>query len=290
MADGTGFVQFLSAVSELAHGAQAPSVPPVWQRHLLISARVPPRVSPTHHQHDVVIPDDTTRGPHIILLDGDKVYRSFFFGKTEIAALRSHLPPQLRRRCSAFELITACLWRCRTIALSPDPNQEVTIKCVVNTRKLFTPPLPKGYYGNALAAPTAIAAAGSLSRNPFQYALELVRKSLADPLLIAGRPGLDTVWTYLVSDLVHLGFEEVDYGWGKAVYGGTGRSGHGDVPEVASYYVSARDKKGGKGRVVPVCLPAKAMGAFAMEVEMMVKNKVDDDDPMIPVRKPSSSL
>ncbi|KAL0308847.1 UNVERIFIED_CONTAM: Benzyl alcohol O-benzoyltransferase [Sesamum radiatum] len=163
----------MSAVGELACGAKVPSIPPVWQRDLL-SARDPPHISCTHYEYDDVL---DTKGT--LIPPDDMVYHSFFFGASEISALRQRLPSSLRG-CSSFELLTACLWRCRTIAISPDPNEEVRVLFLVNSRKRFNPPLPAGYYGNTFALPLAIAIAENLSKNPLSYALELVRKAKAD--------------------------------------------------------------------------------------------------------------
>ncbi|KAF8715837.1 hypothetical protein HU200_026790 [Digitaria exilis] len=49
--DAQGFVQFLGAVAELARGAPAPKVRPVWTRELL-EARHPPRPSFAHREYD----------------------------------------------------------------------------------------------------------------------------------------------------------------------------------------------------------------------------------------------
>ncbi|KAL0430580.1 UNVERIFIED_CONTAM: Benzyl alcohol O-benzoyltransferase [Sesamum radiatum] len=280
MSDAAGLVQFMSAVGELARGAEMPSVPPVWQRDLL-NARDPPHVRCTHHEYDDV---PGTKGT-LIPLD-DMVHRSFFFGAAEFSAIRRRLPPHLRR-CSTFELLTACLWRCRTIAISPDPNEEVRILCIVNSRKRFNPPLPAGYYGNAFAFPVAISTAEKLSKNPLAYALELVRKtkadvteeymkSLADLMVIRGRPHFAVVRTYLVSDVTHAGFGDVDFGWGKAAYGGPAKGGVGAIPGVASFYIPFKNNKGENGIVVPICLAANAMEVFVKELEMMLKR--DDED------------
>lgn len=279
MSDAAGLVQFMSAVGELARGADAPSVPPIWGRHLL-NARNPPRVTCTHREYEDV-PD--TKGT-LIPLD-DMVHRSFFFGAAEFSAIRSRLPPHLRR-CSTFELLTACLWRCRTIAISPEPNEEVRIICIVNSRKRFNPPIPEGYYGNAFAFPVAVSTAGELSRKPLHYAVELVRKtkadvteeymrSLADLMVVRGRPHFTVVRSYLVSDVTHAGFGDVDFGWGKPEYGGPAKGGVGAIPGVASFYIPFKNNKGEEGVVVPICLPENAMEVFVKELDGVLKGSSD---------------
>ncbi|KAL8116103.1 benzyl alcohol O-benzoyltransferase-like [Apium graveolens] len=275
MSDAAGLVQFMTALGEIARGASAPSIPPVWQRELL-NARVPQRVTCTHREYDDVA--DTNRT--IIPFD-NMVHRSFFFGATEIHALRQLLPAHLRK-CSSFEVLTAWLWRSRTRALQFDPEEEVRVLCLVNARPKLNPPLPIGYYGNTFAFPVALTTAGNLCQNPIGYALELIRKtkkdvtgeymrSVADLLVLKGRPHFAAVRTYLVSDVTRAGFGDVDFGWGKPAYGGPAKGGVGPVPGLATFYIPFKNKKGENGIVVPVCLPALAMQKFVAEFDGMVK-------------------
>ncbi|GMN28355.1 hypothetical protein TIFTF001_002018 [Ficus carica] len=273
MADAAGLVQFMTAVGEMARGATVPSVPPVWRREIL-NARNPPLVTFAHREYDHV---EDTKGT-IIPLD-DMAHRSFFFGPTEISAIRRVIPGA--SSSSTFELLTACLWRCRTRALQADPEEEVRIICIVNARSKFNPPLPSGYYGNGFAFPVAVATAGKLCASPLGYALELVKKakkevteeylrSVADLMVTRGRPHFTVVRAYLVSDLTHAGFGEVDVGWGKPVYGGAAKGGVGAIPGVASFYIPFKNKAGELGIVVPICLPAAAMDRFVKELDSIL--------------------
>lgn len=278
MSDAPGLVQFMEAVGEVARGADSISVQPVWQRELL-SARNPQHVTCTHHEY-AEVPD--TKGT-IIPLD-DMAHRSFFFGHKEVSALCKFVPPHLQDKCSTFEVLTACLWRCRTIALQPDPEEEVPLLCIVNARGKFNPPLPVGYYGNAFAFPVAMSTAGKLCQNPLGYALELVMKakadvteeymrSLADLMVIRGRPHFTVVRGYLVSDVTRAGFRDVDFGWGKAAYGGPAKGGVGAIPGVASFYIPFTNKNGETGIVVPFCLPGPAMDRFMIQLDSMLNSE-----------------
>lgn len=275
MCDAAGLVQFMTAVGEIAKGVHSPSISPVWQRHLL-NARDPPRITHNHHEYDII---EDIKGT-IIPLD-DMVHRSFFFGPKELSSIREIVPSHLQK-CSSFELLTACLWRCRTISLQPDSNEQVRVLCIVNARDKFNPPLPIGYYGNAFAFSIALTTAGELCQNPIEYALELVKKakanvteeymrSLADLMVTRGRPHFTVVRSYLVSDITRAGFEKVDFGWGKPAYGGAAKGGVGAIPGVASFYIPMKNQKGEDGIVVPICLPGPAMEIFVKELDCILK-------------------
>ncbi|KAK4275927.1 hypothetical protein QN277_018937 [Acacia crassicarpa] len=275
MSDGPGIAQFINALAEIAKGATEPSIQPVWHRERL-NARDSPNITCTHHEYDEVVgkPIPST----------NIVHRSFFFGPTEISSLRTLLPQNLTQSTS-FDLVTAYLWQCRTKALELDPQDDVRLMFLANARMgrdRFNPPLPKGFYGNAVVFPTAVSLAGELCESPLEYGLELVRKakdvvngeyfhSVADLLVTRGRPSFTTVRSFIVADFSRLGFKDVDFGWGKAVYAGPALSGLGTF-QGFTFYVGYTNSKGEEGRIVPVCLPQESMEKFTKELDLLLNN------------------
>ncbi|KAL9238268.1 hypothetical protein vseg_012714 [Gypsophila vaccaria] len=267
MADGTGTMQFLKAVGELARGAQSLSVNPVWRRELL-RARDPPRVTWVHREYDQ-IPDTP--------LGDDLEHKYFFFGPTETAALRRSLPAHLKS-ATTFEVVAAIIWRSRTIALQTPPDEEVRVCFFMNTREQFkNPPLPAGYYGNVLAFPNAISTAGMLAQNPVGYAVELLRtvknnvdeeymKSLADFMVINGRPHWTLANTFTVSNVSRLKYEFLDFGWGPPVRGGLARAWQGRAPGRGSFFFGSTNGEGKRGILVQIYLPPSAMDRFIKEL------------------------
>ncbi|QCD90945.1 shikimate O-hydroxycinnamoyltransferase [Vigna unguiculata] len=151
--DSLGLVQFLTMVGEIARGASITHFP-VWQRELF-SARNPPRITCAHHEYE-------TQHCHKETWDTHQMdHRSFFFGPREIATLRNHLPNHLKNS-STFEVLSACLWKCRTIALGLKPNESVGLSPFITARGKLGLQVPNGYYGNAFAFPMALSRAGPL--------------------------------------------------------------------------------------------------------------------------------
>ncbi|KAG5524580.1 hypothetical protein RHGRI_031298 [Rhododendron griersonianum] len=269
MSDGAGLVQFLSAIAEFAQGKEVtrPSVSPVWQRELL-SARHPPRITCLHHEYEQVL--DTNNND----ANSTPIQKPLFFGPKEIKAIRNHLPPHAS--ASTFEVLTACLWRCRTRALAVDPNNTVRVSCLVNGRSLPGLIVPHGYYDNVITCPAVVSKAGKVCSFSLEYTVELVKmakpqmtaeyiKSVADLMMIKGRPLYTMAGNFIVSDVRRLGVDTVDFGWGKPVYGGSA----GAFP-VSSFYMNFKD-----GIVVPICLPELVMERFEEELKKMTKEPFD---------------
>ncbi|KAI3818009.1 hypothetical protein L1987_11811 [Smallanthus sonchifolius] len=270
MSDATGLVQFLIGLSEIARGATSPSTLPVWQRELLCSSDRP-HVTFTHPNK------------FQLACTKDDMIHSLFFTTIDISALRKIVPIHLQR-CTTFEVLTACLCRCRAIALQPYPEEEMPIIWPVNALKMFNPPLPVGYYGNVLGFLAAICIARDLCNKPLGYALELVMKAKSDVtklgyigsvsnlMTLKVRLHFTAIRAYMVSDVTRAGFNAVDFGWGKAAYGGSGKCVVG-----VSHYIAYTNNKGESGIVVSMCLSSGVMDRFAKELNSMLAQGKNDE-------------
>ncbi|KAG2560976.1 hypothetical protein PVAP13_8KG115300 [Panicum virgatum] len=283
MADGLGLTQFLGAVAELARGAQSPSVLPVWKRELL-EGRNQQQTALVHDKSDEVLGSVTDTKASSTMLPSDNAalqVRSFFFGQREIAAIRAQLPPDLQKRSTKFDTIAGWMWKFRTVALAPDPDEVMQLMVVVNARGRNTAEvgIPVGYYGNAIAIPAAISTAGELCTNPLSYAVELVRKaknqvdmeymrSTAD--VIALRRGQSpplTAGMYYLADETKARFHDLDFGWGKPVYAGPAEDvPFPSFPLLFSFLLASKNANGEDAIVVPICLPGPAMDRLVEEM------------------------
>ncbi|XP_065854685.1 benzyl alcohol O-benzoyltransferase-like [Euphorbia lathyris] len=270
MSDAAGLVQFISAVGEIARGSISPTVLPTWERHVLISQN-PPQLTSLLPEFDI---DVTAKHP---TFPPDLCCQSFFFGATEISALRRTIPQHLRN-CSSFEIVTACVWKCRIVALQVDSGEETSVYWPVNLRNKLKHLIPPGYYGNAIVFSMSNSTAKEIIENPLSYALQLVRngkdkvneeyvRSVTDMMVVnERRPRLPrSMSRYTESDLRYAGFEDVDFGWGKAVYGGPAF-----CAPVCLFHMPFKNKNEQDGIMLPVSLPSQAMERFTKELNSLL--------------------
>ncbi|KAL6279320.1 hypothetical protein ACE6H2_016201 [Prunus campanulata] len=277
--DAVGLAQFLNAIGEMAKGADSPSIPPVWARELL-NARDPPTITLPHYEYEQLLDSEGS----FIIDQSDMAQRSFYFGPQQIRALRKHLPPHLST-CSSFELITACIWKCRTLSLRLNPKDTVRLSCAINARgkPMDDLCLPLGFYGNAMGGPTVVSTVELVCASPLGYGVELVRKnkaqmgneymqSLADFSVIRGRPPPPMAWNvFVVSDNRHTGLGEFDVGWGRPVFAGLARA-----VLMLSFYVRENNQEEEFGTLVPICLPRMCLERFEQELKRMILEHVED--------------
>ncbi|VAH19518.1 unnamed protein product [Triticum turgidum subsp. durum] len=129
LADGFGMAQFIKAVSDIARGEAAPTILPVWERELLTARSLLPitRLYPAHEQQ-ANGSGSTARDMMLSVPPQSMVAKYFLFGPREVSALRDRIPAgHPARSATIFELVTAVMWRCRTVALGYEPGQRVRL-------------------------------------------------------------------------------------------------------------------------------------------------------------------
>ncbi|VFQ83381.1 unnamed protein product [Cuscuta campestris] len=317
MVDAYGIILFLKAVSELARGSTlAPSVAPVWDRELLTAHDSHEtsivRSNNSNTERELQGLYGTSRPPHhkriFKPLDierlGALIYdlethaamprffffptgipvllqRSFVFGPSEIEALKAQAVAQGHGRCTTFEVVVACLWKCRTIALQPEPSLTVRVTFPTDIRGMSSVTglsFPRGYYGNAIVMLSASTTAKLLCEGPISYAIKLIREakgkfdfdyvgSVLDFMVCNGRPRMIVRGNLMVSDTTRIGFEKLDFGWGDALYTGTSTAVYG-----ATFLQNPKSVAAGgaeRSILVPLALPHISMLIFKRELKKM---------------------
>eukprot|EP00253_Pinus_taeda_P017036 PITA_17036 len=205
----------------------------------------------------------------------------FFFGQKEIELLKRQAVEQ--GKCSTFDVLSALLWRLRTRSLQLPAEQGVRFIFPVDARAKFEPPLPEGFYGNAVCLACTKTTAGDLAKKPLSFAVKLIQeakksvndeymRSVIDLMELKGRPLFTVVGSYLISDCTKIGFQDVNSGWGTPAYGGPAEGGVGAVLGLSSFLIPYQTRQGVKGIVVPVCLPSGAMKIFQVEIKEAIEN------------------
>ncbi|OAY82726.1 3'-N-debenzoyl-2'-deoxytaxol N-benzoyltransferase [Ananas comosus] len=212
--DGQGAAQFMKAVAEMARGLPEPSVAPVWCRDAIPDPPKIPRGGPppSFPAFNFVT--------SLIEISLESINRT----KSDFAAATGD-------KCSTFDVVTAMLYKCRAKAINLPPNAEVHLSITASTRHLLHSVLPsvEGYYGNCVYPLGITRTSEEIDNASIVEIVAMIRdaKAALSTRFIDWMNGgakdnhynvpLD-YGTLRLADWSRLGFNEVDYGWGKPSY------------------------------------------------------------------------
>ena len=91
-------------------------------------------------------------------------------------------------------------------------------------------------------------------------------RSTADLIVLRrGQSARITAGMYYLVDETKARFHDLDFGWGKPVYGGPAEA-VGSLSWLASFLLTSKNANGEDGIVVPICLPGPAMDRLVEEM------------------------
>ncbi|CAI0457821.1 unnamed protein product [Linum tenue] len=263
LADGQAAAEFIVSWAETARGLPI-SVPPFLDRTIL-KARTPPKIEFHHSEFDPI--EDKSSAVNDFSNEEIMVYKYLKFTPQMIQTAKSKTTGLLTKPCSSYEALSAFVWRARTRALNTAPDQLTRILLVVNTRGRFEPPLPKGYFGNAIKFTPAHSLARDLVDQPLSYVVGLVQEAIRrvndehlrstidyNEIRRAIRP---LGFTYISSTWSGLAFGSTNFGWGEAI-----STGPVELPVDEGILFLPRQEKGKMCMYAFMGLPVSAMGNF----------------------------
>ncbi|CAD6337410.1 unnamed protein product [Miscanthus lutarioriparius] len=149
--------------------------------------------------------------------------------KAQVGALKARCPG-----ASTFRAVVALVWQCVCRARALPPEAETRLYSMIDMRSRLDPPLPPGYFGNAVVRTSVSATAGELVGNPVGYAARCAlaatsqgndyARSLVDYLegvdaMNLPRSGISPAHLRAIS-WVGMSLYKADFGWGAPAFMG----------------------------------------------------------------------
>ncbi|KAL6606060.1 hypothetical protein ACP70R_041713 [Stipagrostis hirtigluma subsp. patula] len=222
--DARGAAHFFETWASIARGASAmtPPVPPCFD-HTLLAAR-PARAVAYDHPEYKPEPEPV-----------DAVAASTY--ASAILTMTKEQVGALKARCagaSTFRAVVALVWQCACRARALPPEAETRLYSMVDMRARLAPPLPPGYFGNAVVRTSVSAKVGEVVSNPVGYAARRAlaatsqgddyARSLVDYLegvdaMNLPRSGISRAHLRAIS-WMGMSLYEADFGWGAPAFMG----------------------------------------------------------------------
>lgn len=227
--DGLSFKNFLQNLASQAFDDKPIAVVPCHDRRLL-AARSPPQVTFPHPELlKLKIPIGQEETPPIFdCKEEDLDFKIFTLSPDDINSLKEKAKADDATgavKITGFNVVAALIWRCKALS-SGSRDRDCTVLYAVDIRSRLRPPLPPAYCGNAVLTAYATAKCGDLEDQAFAKAVEKVAEGAARMTDEYARSAVDWGELYkgfpngefLISSWWRLGFDEVEYPWGKPKY------------------------------------------------------------------------
>ncbi|BFG24852.1 hypothetical protein CerSpe_111250 [Prunus speciosa] len=242
IADGVSGLHFVNTWSDIARGDLKHINPPFLDRTLL-RARNPPQPAFPHIEFQ---PSPQMKLASDLLQSTTNSTTSLFrLTQEQLNILKSKFKEDGGKnintmKYTSFEILAGHIWRCACKARKLPDDQDTRLFIGIDGRSRLQPPLPPGFFGNAVFRAPQIAATGDLISKPTWYAtscvhdalvrmdddylrsfldyLELHHSSLSE-LVKPPLVGSVNLW---INSWVRLPIHDADFGWGRPIFMGPG--------------------------------------------------------------------
>ncbi|XP_030511175.2 shikimate O-hydroxycinnamoyltransferase [Cannabis sativa] len=230
--DGVSAIHFLNSWSDIASGIEQLKTPPFLDRTILC-AHNPPTPIFDHVEYESPLTKKTTTNDNIDIA----IYK---LSNEQLKTLKANCvnneEEDNKIKYSSYEILAGHIWRCACKARKLSHDQETKLYVVVDGRSRLQPPLPPGYFGNAIFTTTTKVKAGDLVQSKSWYAAKQIRSTLKriddsylrsaldylelQPDLSALSRGSHTFRSpnLGINSWIRLPFYEADFGWGRPIY------------------------------------------------------------------------
>ncbi|CAI0397235.1 unnamed protein product [Linum tenue] len=268
LGDGIAAIEFLNSWGETARGLPL-SVPPFLDRTLLKS-RVPLKIDYRHSEYDDL--EDKSSSSLDKFAKEPVVFEYAHFTGEKIRKIKERVLHGARggglvTRCSTFEAVVAFVWRARIKALKMAPYQETRLMLVISARDRLEPPLPRGYFGNAVKMmTTGTWLARDIMDKPISHAVKKIQDGIANCNDGIIRSTIDYMeatgatrplgYTMIATAWYRMPMDSTDFGWGRPL-----RVEPVESPQYESITFLAHDREV-KSLNAFIGLPVSAMKTF----------------------------
>ncbi|KAJ8530005.1 hypothetical protein K7X08_036840 [Anisodus acutangulus] len=234
LVDGTSFWHFYGSWAEISSGSNVISKIPYLQRQFPFKF--------DHFCNHISIPNERINASDKFIPPALRE-RVFHFTKENVSKLKAKANLEMNTtKISSLQAVLAHVWRSVIRCRRLDHNQETTFEVSINMRGRLNPPLPEGFFGNAIYTATITIKPGELLEHGFGWAALQINEIIAshdheklkciyeswmnDPAV----PNLVNYPSnyFMLHNSPRFNFYKYDFGWGKPI---AHRSGMGNILE-----------------------------------------------------------
>lgn len=222
--DARGAALFFETWASISRGAGTPPVPPCFDHTLLAARPAPART--VQYEHPEYKPEPEPVDPVSASMYASAIIT---MTKAQVGALKARCAG-----CSTFRAVVALAWQCVCRARDLPASAETRLYSMVDMRARLDPPLPPGYFGNAVIRTSVSATVGEVVCSPVVHSARLVRaatsqgnehaRSLVDYLegvdtMNLPRSGISRTHLRAIS-WMGMSLSDADFGWGAPAFMG----------------------------------------------------------------------